>query len=37
MNSGVAKAIRQKWPQVYTEYRNAAKDLSSEEFYDEES
>ena len=37
MNSGVAKAIRQKWPQVYTEYRNAAQDLSSEEFYDEES
>jgi O-acetyl-ADP-ribose deacetylase (regulator of RNase III) len=36
MNSGVAKAIRQKWPQVYTEYRNAARDLSSEEFCDEE-
>ena len=36
MNSGVAKAIRQKWPEVYTEYRNAAKDLSSEEFCDEE-
>ena len=36
MNSGVAKAIRQKWPEVYTEYRNAARDLSSEEFCDEE-
>lgn len=36
MNSGVAKAIRQKWPQVYTEYRNAARDLSSEEFCDED-
>ena len=31
MNSGVAKAIRQKWPEVYTEYRNKARDLSSEE------
>lgn len=27
MNSGVAKAIRQKWPQVYTEYASAAKDI----------
>jgi hypothetical protein len=36
MNSGVAKAIRQKWSQVYTEYRNAARDLSSEEFCDED-
>ena len=29
MNSGVAKAIRQKWPKVYTEYRSLAKNLSS--------
>lgn len=36
MNSGVAKAIRQKWPEVYTEYRNKARDLSSEEFCDED-
>lgn len=37
MNSGVAKAIRQRWPQVYTEYRNAARDLSTDdEFCDEE-
>lgn len=37
MNSGVAKAIRQRWPQVYTEYRNAAKDLSpNDEFCDED-
>lgn len=37
MNSGVAKAIRQRWPQVYTEYRNAARDLSAnDEFCDEE-
>lgn len=35
MNSGVAKAIRKKWPQVYNEYRNAARDLSPEEFCDE--
>lgn len=36
MNSGVVKAIRQKWPQVYTEYRNMGKDVSPEEFCDEE-
>ena len=36
MNSGVAKAIRQKWPKVYTEYRNAARDLSPDEFCDED-
>ena len=36
MNSGVAKAIRKKWPQVYNEYRNAARDLSPEEFCDED-
>lgn len=37
MNSGVAKAIRKKWPQVYTEYRNAAMDLSpNDEFCDED-
>lgn len=36
MNSGVAKAIRQKWPKVYTEYRNMAKSLSPEEFCDED-
>lgn len=37
MNSGVAKAIRQRWPQVYTEYRNIARDLSAnDEFCDEE-
>ena len=36
MNSGVAKAIRQKWPEVYTAYRSVAKDLSSEEFCDED-
>lgn len=36
MNSGVAKAIRQKWPKVYTEYRSLAKNLSSEEFCDED-
>lgn len=27
MNSGVAKAIRQKWPEVYTEYHQCAKDI----------
>ena len=27
MNSGVAKAIRQKWPKVYTEYHQCAKDI----------
>ena len=27
MNSGVAKAIRQKWPKVYNEYVAAAKDI----------
>jgi O-acetyl-ADP-ribose deacetylase (regulator of RNase III) len=27
MNSGVAKAIRQKWPKVYTEYAAAAEDI----------
>ena len=27
MNSGVAKAIRQKWPEVYTKYAEAAKDI----------
>lgn len=27
MNSGVAKAIRQKWPKVYTEYHKCAKDI----------
>lgn len=36
MNSGVAKAIRKKWPQVYNEYRNAARDLSPNEFCDED-
>jgi O-acetyl-ADP-ribose deacetylase (regulator of RNase III) len=36
MNSGVAKAIREKWPKVYTEYRSLAKNLSSEEFCDED-
>ena len=36
MNSGVAKTIRQKWPEVYTAYRSVAKDLSSEEFCDED-
>lgn len=27
MNSGVAKAIRQKWPEVYIEYHQCAKDI----------
>lgn len=27
MNSGVAKAIRQRWPRVYTEYHQCAKDI----------
>lgn len=27
MNSGVAKAIRQRWPEVYTEYHQCAKDI----------
>lgn len=27
MNSGVAKAIRQKWPQVYEQYAAEAKDV----------
>lgn len=27
MNSGVAKAVRQKWPKVYTEYHECAKDI----------
>ena len=36
MNSGVAKAIRQKWPKVYTEYHSLAKNLSPEEFCDED-
>ena len=27
MNSGVAKAIRQKWPEVYIEYYQCAKDI----------
>lgn len=27
MNSGVAKAIRKKYPQVFTEYFNCAKDI----------
>lgn len=36
MNSGVAKAIRQKWPRVYEWYRKAGKDMLSDEFCDEE-
>ena len=35
MNSGVAKAIRQKWPKVYNEYRNAARDISWDENYED--
>ena len=27
MNSGVAKAIRQRWPEVYTKYHQCAKDI----------
>lgn len=27
MNSGVAKAIRQRWPEVYTEYHKCAEDI----------